>query len=331
MGYKAVSLLSGGLDSILATKLIVDQGIEVIALHFTSPFCNCTHGTLKGCGVQALRSAEELGVKVVVKVKGADYLRLLQAPLHGYGKNMNPCIDCRIFMLRKSAEFMEEVGARFIITGEVLGQRPMSQRRDAMALIERESGLEGLILRPLCARHLPPTVPEREGIVERQKLLDLSGRSRKGQYRLAKGYDLKEFSCPGGGCLLTDPLFARRLRDLFRFTPDCTMHEAALLKIGRHFRLSEETKLIVGRNKDENDRLSDLSRAGHVLMEPVSFKGPSGLLVGKADEALLDVSANIMALHAKNCTFPVTVETGGGAPVRRLVDRLPLDLDRLRI
>jgi len=331
MGYKAVSLLSGGLDSILATKLIVDQGIEVVALHFTSPFCNCSHGAHKGCGVQALRSAEELGVKVAVKTKGTEYLRILQAPLHGYGKNMNPCIDCRIFMLKRTAEFMEEVGARFIITGEVLGQRPMSQRRDAMALIERESGLEGLILRPLCARHLPPTLPEKEGIVERQKLLDFSGRSRKGQYRLVREYDLKEYSCPAGGCLLTDPLFAHRLRDLFRFNPDCSMHDAALLKIGRHFRLSEETKLIVGRNREENDRLHGLSRAGHLLMEPVSFTGPSGLLVGKADKTFIALSANVLAFHAKNCTFPVTVETSDGAPLRHVVDRLPLDLDRIRI
>ena len=160
MNRKAVSLLSGGLDSILATKLIKDQGVEVVALHFTSPFCNCSHGSQKGCGIQALRSSEELGVEVAVKVKGADYLKMLQSPLHGYGGNMNPCIDCRIFMLKKTTEFMGEVGASFVITGEVVGQRPMSQRRKAMDLIERESGLEGLILRPLSARHFPRTIPE---------------------------------------------------------------------------------------------------------------------------------------------------------------------------
>ena len=185
MNRKAVSLLSGGLDSILATKLIVDQGIEVKALHFTSPFCNCSHGPQKGCGIQAIRSSEELGVEVAVKVKGAEYLKMLQSPHHGYGSNMNPCIDCRIFMLRETEKFMDEVGASFIITGEVLGQRPMSQRREAMRLIEKESGLEGLIVRPLSAQHFPPTLPEKQGIIDRERLLNLSGRSRKERiYRL---------------------------------------------------------------------------------------------------------------------------------------------------
>ncbi|MGD0488123.1 MAG: hypothetical protein ABSB94_13120 [Syntrophorhabdales bacterium] len=331
MKRRAVSLLSGGLDSILAAKLILDQGIEVFALHFTSPFCNCTHGANKGCGIQALRSAEELGVRVTVRTKGIEYLRMVREPPHGYGKNINPCIDCRIFMLKKATEFMKEVDASFVITGEVLGQRPMSQRRDALALIERESGLAGLILRPLSAHHFPPTIPEKEGIVDRERLLDLAGRSRKGQYRLAEKYDLKEFSCPGGGCLLTDPIFAARLRDLFRYSPDCTMNDAAMLKIGRHFRVSDKTKLIVGRNKQENERLAGLSLAGHLLLTPASFLGPSGLLIGEIDEAAIDMSANIMASHAKNTGFPLTVELSNGASTRRVIDRLSVDIEGLRI
>ena len=267
-----------------------------------------------------------------MRVKGADYLKMLQSPLHGYGSNMNPCIDCRIFMLRKTAGFMKEVGASFVITGEVLGQRPMSQRRAAMDLIEKESGLEGLILRPLSARHFPPTIPEKAGIIDRERLLDLSGRSRKGQYRLAEEYDLKEFSCPAGGCLLTDPIFAAKLRDLFRFNPDCTMADAALLKIGRHFRLSDTTKLILGRNKDENERLRALARPDHLFLEPLSFKGPSGLIVGEATEGdLLPVAANLMALYAKSCEFPVTVEAMGTDSARHEIDRLILDLERLKI
>ena len=331
MNRKAVSLLSGGLDSILAAKLIIDQGIEVVALHFTSPFCNCTHGADKGCGVQALRSAKELGVAVTVRTKGIDYLRMVREPPHGYGKNINPCIDCRIFMLRETVQFMKEVDASFVITGEVIGQRPMSQRRDALNLIERESGLAGLILRPLCAHHFPPTIPEKKGIVDRERLLDLAGRSRKGQYRLAAEYDLKEFSCPGGGCLLTDSIFAARLRDLFRYNPDCTMNDAAMLKVGRHFRLSDKTKLIVGRNKQENERLAGLSRLGHLLLTPVSFVGPSGLLIGEIDEAAIDMSANIMAAHAKNAGFPLTVELSSGAEGRRVIDRLSIDIEGLRI
>jgi tRNA U34 2-thiouridine synthase MnmA/TrmU len=331
MQKKAVSLISGGLDSLLATKLIKDQGIEVKALHFTSPFCNCTHGGKKGCGVQAVRSSEELGVEVAVKVKGAEYLKMLQAPLHGYGSHMNPCIDCRIFMLRETVKFMEEVGASFVVTGEVLGQRPMSQRREAMRIIDKESGLEGLIVRPLSAQHFPPTLPEKEGIIDRKKLLNLSGRSRKEQYRLAKEQDLKEYSCPAGGCLLTDPIFAVKLRDLFRFNPDCTMFDAALLKIGRHFRLSETTKLILGRNEEENGRLEALSRAGHPILKPISFVGPSGLLVGAANEEAVPAAANIMASYSKSPEFPVIIEVINGSPARHTIDRLSLNLDQLKI
>lgn len=331
MNRKAVVLLSGGLDSILATKLMLNQGIDVSALHFTSPFCNCTHGKNKGCGIQAMNSAEELGVQVTVKTKGIDYLKLLQNPRHGYGKNMNPCIDCRIFMLNVAGRFMREVNASFIVTGEVLGQRPMSQRKEAIRLIERESGLEGLILRPLSAHHFPPTIPEKEGIVVREKLLGLAGRSRKGQYELAETYNLSEFSCPAGGCLLTDPIFAGKLRDLFHFDPGCTMNDAALLKIGRHFRLSEKTKLIVGRDKEENERLRSLSHAGHLFLRPLSFIGPSGLLVGRADGIHIDVAANIMASYAKDRGFPLTIESTNGDTIRRLVDHVSVNLEQLRI
>jgi adenylyl- and sulfurtransferase ThiI len=203
LNRKAVSLLSGGLDSLLATKLVMDQGVEMVALHFTSPFCTCTKGD-KGCGLQAVKTARELGIEVMIKVKGLEYLEIVKAPKHGYGKNLNPCIDCRIFMLKEVRKLMTEIGASFVVTGEVLGQRPMSQRRDAIRLIEEESGLEGLIVRPLSAKHFDPTLPERKGILDRGKLLDFTGRTRRPQYDLAESFHLKEFSCPGGGCLLTD-------------------------------------------------------------------------------------------------------------------------------
>lgn len=331
MNKRAISLLSGGLDSVLATRLMVEQGVEVTALHFTSPFCNCTHGKNKGCGIQALRSAKELGVKVVVKAKGVEYLKILQSPRHGYGKNMNPCIDCRIFILGQAAQFMQEIDAGFIITGEVLGQRPMSQRRDTIRIIEKETGLEGLIVRPLSAHHFPPTIPEKEGVIERQKLLDFAGRSRKGQYRLAYKYDIKEFSCPGGGCLLTDAAFAAKIRDLFKHNPECTMHDATLLKIGRHFRLSEKTKVIVGRNEEENKRLEVLSFSGYLLLSPVSFIGPSALITGDVNRSVIETSANIMVMHAKGAVFPITVESGGAETAMHVVDQISLDIEKMRV
>jgi tRNA-uridine 2-sulfurtransferase len=330
MKRKAVSLLSGGLDSLLATKLVMEQGIEMEALHFTSPFCNCTKGD-KGCGLQAIRSAKELGVKVTVKLKGLDYIEMIRSPKHGYGKNINPCIDCRIFMLKIAREFMDEIGASFVITGEVLGQRPMSQRRNAIRLIERESCLEGLILRPLSAQHFSPTIPETEGIVDRERLLDIAGRSRKTQYELVDSYGLNEFSCPGGGCLLTDRIFADKVRDLLAFNSNVTMKDMALLKIGRHFRLDAETKLILGRNQSENERLNAVHEPPNILFEPLDFKGPTGLLIGPSDGNHLELSVNIMAFYAKRNSFPVLVELNNGCASNYTAQKISLDLDRLRI
>ena len=311
MNSKAISLLSGGLDSTLATRLIMEQGVEVVALHFTSLFCNCSKGG-NGCGIQAVRTAGELGLEVMVRVKGMDYLEIVKAPKHGYGRGVNPCLDCRIFMLKEAKKTMDEIGAGFVITGEVLGQRPMSQHRAALRCIEKESGLKDLILRPLSAKHFEPTLPEREGIVDREKLLDITGRSRKTQYELVDTFHLKEFSCPGGGCLLTEPLFAKKLKDLFDHSRDFTVKDVALLKIGRHFRLSPDTKLIIGRNKEENDRLSALWWAPQTLLAPQGFKGPLGLLSGVASDMHIGIAANIISHYGKNDIYPVTVESNDG-------------------
>jgi len=311
MNRKAISLLSGGLDSTLATRLIMEQGVEVVALHFTSLFCNCSKGGT-GCGIQAVRTAGELGLEVMVRVKGMDYLEIVKAPKHGYGRALNPCIDCRIFMLKEARKIMDEIRAGFVVTGEVLNQRPMSQHRAALRCIEKESGLEGLILRPLSAKHFEPTLPEREGIVDRERLLGIAGRSRKTQYGLVDAFRLKEFSCPGGGCLLTEPLFAKKLKDLFDDSGGFTMKDVALLKIGRHFRLSPDTKLIIGRNKEENDRLSALWSAPQMLMAPQGFKGPLGLLSGVASDVHIDIAANIISHYGKNDVYPITVEIRDG-------------------
>ena len=296
--YQAIALLSGGLDSSLAVKMMTDQGIAVTAVHFTSPFCNCTSKNA-GCKNQAVKIAHEFGVPIRVIHKGMDYMRMVQNPSHGHGRAMNPCIDCRIYMLKKVKEMMAGSGASFVITGEVLGQRPMSQHRAAIRKIEKESELEGRILRPLCAQHFPPTIPEREGIVDRQRLLAFSGRSRKPQINLAEKLGVKDYPCPAGGCLLTDPVIAARLRDLFAHVPDYDLADLHLLRMGRHFRLNPGLKIILGRNKLENDQIQALARPGSVIFRPLDFRGPTGLAAGNLDAQTEEVIGELIAGYSQ--------------------------------
>lgn len=284
MNKKAIALLSGGLDSTLALKLVIDQGIEVQAVHFTSIFCNCTPKKAAGCKLQARKVADELSIPVQVIVKGMDYIKMVEKPPHGHGSGMNPCIDCRIYMLRKVKDLMPELDASFVVTGEVLAQRPMSQHRNTLRLIEKESGLDGLILRPLSAQHFEPSLPEKEGLVDRSKLLNFSGRSRKPQFELALKLGITDYPCPAGGCLLTDKEIAARLRDLFLHVPDYEMADLHLLKFGRHFRLRPDLKIIVGRNQEENDRIRSLSGKGSTLLFPLDFRGPTVTTRGSTDQ-----------------------------------------------
>lgn len=275
---RAVVLLSGGLDSTLAAKMMVDQGIEVYAIHFTSPFCTCSPsrpGGGAGCRSQAQVVASEMGIPIRTVSKGTEYIDLVRSPRHGRGSGMNPCIDCRIFTLRKAREYMEEIGASFLVTGEVSGQRPMSQRDDALRIIEKHSGCRGLVLRPLSARHLEPSIPEREGWVDRRELLDIVGRSRKEQMRLAREWNVPDYPCPAGGCLLTDKSFSRKVRDLLDHCAEPDMVELNLLKVGRHFRMTDGRKFIVARNQQENRRLEALSRGRHAVYVADGFSGPS--------------------------------------------------------
>ena len=212
MSRKAVALISGGLDSVLAARVVMEQGFEVVGLYFTTAFSK-SFG--KEQGTPAARVSKAIGMELRVMDLGQEYIDLIRNPKHGYGKNINPCIDCKIFMLSKARAVMDELGAPFIITGEVLGQRPMSQRLDTLNVIERDSGLKGLILRPLSAKLLLPTKAELEGIINRERLLDISGRSRNPQLKLAEKYGITGYSTPAGGCLLTDENFADKLRDLF--------------------------------------------------------------------------------------------------------------------
>ncbi|MGB9607440.1 MAG: tRNA 4-thiouridine(8) synthase ThiI [bacterium] len=286
---KAIVLLSGGLDSTLAIKLLLEQGIDVIAVHFTSPFFRSSW---------AVKTAREWGIPLLEIDITDDILKLLKAPPHGFGSQMNPCIDCHALMLRKAKEIMEEVGASFVATGEVLGERPMSQNREALRIVEKESGLEGLLLRPLSAKLLPPTIPEKEGWVDREKLLDIKGRSRKRQLELAEKWGIKDYPFPAGGCLLTDPQFSKRLKDLLD-NKELTKENVVLLKLGRHFRLRKGVKLVVGRNKDENERIREFSREGGILLRAYSHKGPDGLLRGDGfDEEDIELAGKIIARYS---------------------------------
>jgi tRNA-specific 2-thiouridylase len=298
MKRKALALLSGGLDSTLAVKVMLEQGIEVEALNFTSPFCTCT-GKNAGCKSEAVRVADELGIPIKVMNKGKEYLEIVRKPRHGFGKGMNPCIDCRIFLLHKAKEYMAECGADFVITGEVLGQRPMSQRRDTLRLIEKESGLEGLLLRPLSARHFAPTIPEQEGWVDRSRLPAIQGRSRKEQMQLAEELDIKNYPCPAGGCLLTELSFVSKIRDVFDHAEELNIRDFQLLKIGRHFRIGQKTKVIVGRNEAENQTLEKMLLPGEACIRWSEGSGPLGIITGDRDDDILTTAAKILLRYTK--------------------------------
>jgi tRNA-uridine 2-sulfurtransferase len=271
---KAVGLLSGGLDSTLAARVLLDQGIDVHAINFVSPFCTCTPKS-KGCSA-VVKAVEQLGNIPLKRVAmGDDYLRMVRSPKHGHGRGLNPCIDCRIMKIRMAAEYMRQIGASFLFTGEVLGQRPMSQHRRAMQTIDRESGISGLILRPLSASHFPPTEPERAGIVDRSKLLGFEGRSRKPQIALAKEKNIADYPCPAGGCLLTDKLFAQRLSDYFSHCAEPSVKDIPLLKVGRHFRKPDGNKNIVARDERECRLLERLAPPSMHVFIPVNFSGPT--------------------------------------------------------
>lgn len=295
MEKKALALLSGGLDSILAIKLMLEQGIEVEAINFLTTFCTCTR---KGCQHAGTKAAETLRIPLKILNVTDEYLKIVENPKHGYGSNMNPCIDCRIFFFKRAKDYMSEVGASFIVTGEVLGERPMSQRRDAILLIEKEAGLKGLILRPLSAKLFEPTIPEKKGIVDREKLLAISGRSRKPQIALAEEFSIRDYPCAAGGCLLTDQGFANRIRDLIKHSA-LTMDNVRLLKTGRHFRLSNEVKLIVGRDEGENSILEPQARDEDICFKLKDYPGPVSILRGRADSDLIRFAASIVAYHTK--------------------------------
>lgn len=303
----AVGLLSGGLDSALAVQVIREQGIEVVALKFTSPFCLCDQG---GC-CHAAEVARHLGVRLVTLAKGEEYLEIVRHPKHGYGSGMNPCLDCRIYMLQAAKRYADSVGAAFLFTGEVLGQRPMSQHRAALDLIERKAGLAGKLLRPLSAALLPETEAERQGWVDRGKLLEISGRSRKPQLAEAERRQLTGYSCPAGGCLLTEQHFARRLRELLRQNEPLTMAVVPLLKIGRHYRINGR-RIVVGRNERESTALAARPEAVWTI-EPAVTPGPTTIITGAAGPDEVRAAAEITAAYTDGTEPEIMMTVRGPA------------------
>jgi len=286
MKIKALALISGGLDSLLAARLIQEQGVEVTGLHFNIPFCKINISQI--CGAQ---------IKIIESDLGSLFLKLIEKPHYGFGSNMNPCIDCKILMFKKARELMDQMGAKFIITGEVLGQRPMSQNKRALKLIKRESGLDDLLLRPLSALFFPPSIAEREGWVKREKLLSLNGRGRSAQMELAKDLGIERYSTPAGGCLLTDPCFARRLKELIGHN-ELNLENISLLKVGRHFRIGDEARLVIGRDEAENEILSRMGKEGDYLFFPQrDLAGPTSLARGQLTDELISLASEITGAY----------------------------------
>ena len=323
---KALVLFSGGLDSLLAMKLLQEQGQEVEAAHIALPFTRAG----KPGGLEEIKAAAaQLGVVPHIITPGEELAEIVAHPRFGHGRNFNPCQDCRIYQLRKAAALMKEIGADYLATGEVLGQRPMSQRRDALFITDREAGLKGLVLRPLSAKHLPPTIPEQKGWVDRERLLDIAGRGRTIQEALARQWGLS-YPSPAGGCLLTCRESAERCRNLLAILGRLRLADLPLIGLGRHFRLGEGALAVVGRKQSENQMLARIfhdSPEGRFLLRVEWVPGPLTLVAGNPTGEDLETAAAITARYADlaaggPAAVKVLSQTGEG-PVKRIIHAYP--------
>jgi tRNA U34 2-thiouridine synthase MnmA/TrmU len=291
---KALVIFSGGLDSLLSSLLIMAQGIKVEGVYFSTPFFPKD---------QAIKSANQIKLHLQVIDITTEILDIIKYPLFGYGQGLNPCLDCHLFMCKKACEIMSKKGYDFIISGEVLGQRPLSQTKEAILKIAKQCPCHDFLLRPLSAKLLPPTIPEQKNIVQREKLLDIKGRSRKKQLELANRFGLKSYPSPAGGCLLTDKAFALKLKDLLNYQKVISHRDLELLKVGRHFRLNPSNKAIVGRNKEENEKIASLSYDHDAIFQTIGYPGPlvlvpaGGNSVGQKWAAILTVSYSDLPLY----------------------------------
>jgi tRNA U34 2-thiouridine synthase MnmA/TrmU len=323
---KALGLCSGGLDSMLAGLVLRAQGIAVEWVTFETPFFSAG---------KARKASRVTGIPLTVQPIFPQYLAMLRNPPAGYGKQLNPCMDCHALMFRQAGEIMHQRGFDFLFSGEVLGQRPMSQTKPSLRYVEKHSGMRGHILRPLSAKHLPETLPEQQGLVDRERLLEIHGRGRRDQMALAERFGLRDYPAPAGGCLLTDKGFSARLRDLFDHGAECTESEVNLLKFGRHFRLNPRAKLIVGRTeKDNEDILRHHDPSRDVVLDLRDHPSPIGLLQGEAGRDGLVLAAAVCVGYSKAprlAPVAVVVKGPGGEEVVQAIAVFPDDVRTLMI
>jgi len=305
---RALALISGGLDSLLATKVVQDQGVHVEGINFYTGFCveGHTHAIRKKDRDRVKRNnalwvAEQLGIKLHIIDIVDEYKQIVFNPQYGYGANLNPCLDCKIFMVSKAREWIEQHDFDFVVTGEVVGQRPKSQRKQTMPIVQHDSGIEGRLLRPLCARNLPETLPEREGWIDREKLHGFSGRSRKPQMALAAEFGFKDYAQPAGGCcFLTDRSYSVRLQDMWdaRGEREYELDDIMLLKVGRHIRPAPHFKVIIAREEGEGNFLSGY-RKQYPSLKTISHGGPFALLDGAPTNQDVELAARIIGRYGQ--------------------------------
>lgn len=299
---RALAMMSGGLDSVLAAKLIKDQGIEVIGICYKSYFFGEEN---------AKRMCKQIGIRLEVIDFSEEHFEMAKNPKHGRGKNMNPCIDCHAMMMNYSGKLLEKFNADFIITGEVLNQRPMSQNKQALNIVKKESGFSDKILRPLCALNLEPTEMELKGLVDREKLLKISGRSRKVQMELAEKWGIKDYPSPAGGCRLTEPNYSLRLREALDINNNLTPKEIELLRYGRHFRTENNTRIVISRTGEESEAIKKLLTKEDIVFLPKNHAGSMGIIHGVACEEDKELACKIVARYSKGKDLDfVTVKYG---------------------
>ena len=308
---RALGLCSGGLDSILSALVLRNQGIDVHWVSFETPFFSSE---------KAKKASALNGIPLMARNITPAYMKMMQSPTVIFGKHMNPCMDCHALMFRLAGEIMNAQGFDFLFSGEVLGQRPMSQTRTSLRYVEKHSGLGGYILRPLCAKKLPETIPEREGLVDRERLLAFAGRSRKPQLQLAQEFGVTEFPAPAGGCLLTDKIFSRRVSDLFDHQNSYPEKHLDLLKYGRHLRLDSQTKIVVGRTRQDNQQISRcIDPERDMVLKVNDYPGPLVVMPNGGSEPVVMLAAGICAGYSKAPKHtPVTVNVHVGRHRRQV-------------